>query len=435
MTNARNKQSLIKRLGLTGWIFIALIAGIVVGVVCNYTVADGSTVDSVLIEGVFYMVGQGFLRLMQMLVVPLVFCNIVCGTASIGGGKTLGRVGGATIVLYLCTTTIAVVLALGIAQLINPGIGLDMSSIQTEETVSAEAVSITDTLVNIIPSNIFTALADGSMLQIIFFALILGVILGQLGTQVEAVRKFFDQFNIIMMKMVDLVLKVAPIGVFCLIARTFANLGFDAIVPVFKFVGGTYLGLFLQLCVVYVVLLYLFTRLNPFKFLQKMLPVMAFAFSTSSSNATIPLNMETLEKKMGVSTKISGFTIPLGATINMDGTVVMQGVAVVFAAQAFGIDLGATGYLTVVLTAMLASIGTAGVPGVGTIMLAMVFASVGLPAEGIAMIMGVDRLVDMGRTVVNITGDAVVTTVVANFNGELDRKVFDGEAVLATEQK
>ena len=175
------------------------------------------------------------------------------------------------------------------------------------------------------------------------------------------------------------------------------------------------------------VLLVAFTRLNPLRFLRKMLPVLAFAFSTSSSNATIPLNMETLEKKMGVSPKIASFTIPLGATINMDGTAIMQGVAVVFAAQAFGMDLGAAGYLTVILTATLASIGTAGVPGVGTIMLAMVFGAVGLPAEGISMIMGVDRLVDMGRTAINVTGDAVVTTIVAKLNGALDRSVFDAE--------
>lgn len=425
--NGSSARPLLKRIGLTGWIFIALVAGIAVGVACNMGVPAGSAVDEVLIEGLFYLVGQGFIRLMQMLVVPLVFCSIVCGAASIGSGKALGKVGGLTVLLYLLTTAVAVVMALGVAQLINPGLGLDMSAIHAQEASSAEPTSVTTTLLNIIPSNVFTALADGTMLQIIFFALILGVILGQLGEQVDVVKRFFEQFNVIMMKMVGLVLKVAPIGVFCLISRTFANLGFDAVVPVFKFVGGTYLGLGIQLCVVYMALLLAFTRLNPLRFLRKMLPVLAFAFSTSSSNATIPLNMETLEKKVGVNPRIASFTVPLGATINMDGTAIMQGVAVVFAAQAFGIDLGATGYLTVILTATLASIGTAGVPGVGTIMLAMVFSAVGLPAEGISMIMGVDRLVDMGRTAINVTGDAVVTTIVANANGALDRSVFDAD--------
>ena len=429
--NAESKQSIARRIGLTGWIFIALLAGIIVGVACNVAVPADSPVDSFLVEGVFYLVGQGFIRLMQMIVAPLVFCSIVCGAASIGSGKALGKVGGVTVLLYLLTTAVAVVMALGIASLVNPGVGLDMSSIQTQEpTASAESTSVIDTLLNIIPSNVFTALSQGTMLQIIFFALILGVILGQLGNQVDVVRRFFDQFNAVMMKMVGLVLKVAPVGVFCLISRTFANLGFDAIVPVAKFVGGTYIGLALQLFVVYMLLLFLFARVNPLRFLRKMLPVVAFAFSTSSSNATIPLNMETLEKKIGVSPKIASFTIPLGATINMDGTAIMQGVAVVFAAQAFGIDLGAAGYLTVILTATLASIGTAGVPGVGTIMLAMVFSAVGLPAECISMIMGVDRIVDMGRTAINVTGDAVVTTIVAKLNGAFDRTVFDSDVQL-----
>jgi Na+/H+-dicarboxylate symporter len=263
------------------------------------------------------------------------------------------------------------------------------------------------------------------MLQIIFFALILGVILAQLGDRVSTVRRFFSQFNEVMMSMVTLVLRVAPIGVFCLISRTFAHLGLDAIVPMLKFVGGTYLGLAFQLCVVYMVLLRVFARLNPFRFLKKMLPVMGFAFSTSSSNATIPLNINTLEKKVGVNPKIASFTIPLGATINMDGTAIMQGVAVVFVAQAFGIPLGPMEYMTVILTATLASIGTAGVPGVGTIMLAMVFDAVGLPAEGISMIMGVDRIVDMGRTAINVTGDAVVTAIVARANKALNTDVFN----------
>ena len=414
-----------KSVSLTTWILVSLAAGIVVGIICSTAVPDGSPVDVYLIEGVFYVLGQWFIRLMQMLVVPLVFCSIVCGAASMSDPKMLGKVGVGTILMYLCTTALAVIIAIGLANLTNPGIGLDMAAVvAVEPSTTTTDQTMADMLINIIPTNIVAAMNNGTMLQIIFFALILGFILGRLGKKVATVNRFFTQFNAVMMHMIGLILKVAPIGIFCLIARTFANLGLTGILPMIKFIGTVYLGLLVQLLVVYMLLLTLFTRLNPLQFLRKMLPVMLFAFSTSSSNATIPLNMETLEKKIGVDPKVASFTIPLGATINMDGTAIMQGAAVVFIAQAFGIELAPAALATVVLTAVTASIGTAGVPGVGTIMLAMVFESVGLPAEGVAMIMGIDRLLDMGRTAINVTGDAVVTTCMARVSGMLDVDVF-----------
>ena len=406
-----------KSTSLTTWILGALIAGVVVGLLCSVAVPAGSPADELVIEGVFYVLGQWFIRLMQMLVVPLVFCSIVCGAASMSDPKLLGKVGMGTILMYLCTTAVAILVAIGLAKLTMPGVGLDMTKV-----VSVEP-SVT-MLINIVPTNIFAAMTSATMLQIIFFALVLGFVLGRLGEKVGTVNRFFIQFNAIMMHLIGVILRVAPVGIFCLIARTFANLGIEGMLPMVKFIGTVYLGLFVQLLVVYMVILFLFTRLNPFHFLRKMFPVMLFAFSTSSSNATIPLNMETLEEKCGVDARIASFTIPLGATINMDGTAIMQGAAVIFVAQAFGIDLPATALLTVLITAVSASIGTAGVPGVGTIMLAMVFESVGLPAEGIAMIMGIDRLLDMGRTAVNITGDAVVTMCMAKLTGMLDVGVF-----------
>lgn len=414
-----------KSVGLTTWILVSLAAGIVVGIACSVAVPSGSAVDEFLVEGVFYVLGQWFIRLMQMLVVPLVFCSIVCGAASMSDPKLLGKVGVGTIAMYLLTTALAVVIAILLAQVTNPGVGLDMSSVvQVEPSATTTDQTMADTLVGIIPTNVVAAMNDGAMLQIIFFALVLGFILGRLGKKVATVNRFFTQFNAVMMYMIGLILKVAPIGIFCLIARTFANLGLSGILPMVEFIGTVYLGLAVQLLVVYMLILFLFTRLNPLQFLRKVLPVMLFAFSTSSSNATIPLNMETLERKIGVDPKVASFTIPLGATINMDGTAIMQGAAVIFIAQAFGIDLSLTALLTVVLTAVTASIGTAGVPGVGTIMLAMVFESVGLPAEGVAMIMGIDRLLDMGRTAINVTGDAVVTTCMAKVTGMLDADVF-----------
>lgn len=418
-----------KKINLTTKIFIALILGAICGIVLHYYVPSGNFRDNILIEGAFYVVGNGFLRLMQMLVVPLVFCSLVCGASAIGDTKTLGKVGIKTIGFYLITTALAITVALSVAKVVNPGIGLDISAIEQAETTIAESTSFADTLLNTIPKNPIQGLAEGNMLQIILFAILVGIILAKLGSKVDVVSKFFSQFNDVMMEMTMIVMKVAPVGVFCLISRTFANIGFDAFVPMLKYMFSVFFALGLQCFVVYMLLLKGFTGLNPVKFIKKFAPVMGFAFSTATSNATIPMSIDTLDKKVGVSKRISSFTIPLGATINMDGTAIMQGVAVVFAAQAFGINLTFADYITVIATATLASIGTAGVPGVGLITLSMVFNSVGLPVEGIALIMGIDRILDMTRTAVNITGDAVCTTIVANQNGDLDKEVFESDVI------
>lgn len=416
-----------KKLGLTTKIFVALIAGAVVGMVLHYLIPASSVKDDIIVNGIMQVVGQGFIRLMKMLVVPLVFCSLVCGSMAIGDTKKLGTVGVRTLLFYLATTAIAITIALSIGNLINPGVGLDMSAVQsnaTEVTV-AESTTLVDTLLNIIPDNPIGSLANGNMLQIIVFALIVGIILAKLGERSETVANFFTQFNDIMMEMTMMVMSLAPIGVFCLIGKTFAGIGFSAFVPLAKYMVGVLAALVIQCVVVYMALLKIFTGLNPIKFLKNFFPVMAFAFSTATSNATIPMSIDTLAKKMGVSKRISSFTIPLGATINMDGTAIMQGVAVVFAAQAFGIQLDFMDYITVIGTATLASIGTAGVPGVGLITLTMVFNSVGLPVEAIGLIMGIDRILDMSRTAVNITGDAVCTTIVAHQNKALDKSVFN----------
>lgn len=419
------KRTERKKLGLTTKIFIGLLGGLLLGVILNLWVPHSSFRDDVLVDGIFYVIGNGFIRLMKMLVVPLVFCSLVCGSSAIGDTKSLGKVGGKTIVFYLLTTALAVTVAITVATIVRPGVGLDMSSIETGEATVAENVSVADTILNIIPENPIGALADGTMLQIILFALLIGVLLAKMGERTELIANLFNQCNELMMEMTSMVMALAPIGVFCMIAKTFANLGFDAFLPLLKYMGSVLLGLLIQCLVVYMILLVVFTRLNPMRFLKKFFPVMAFAFSTSTSNATIPMNIDTLEERIGVSRKISSFTIPLGATINMDGTSIMQGVAVVFAAQAYGMQLGAQGYLTVIATATLASIGTAGIPSVGLVTLSMVFTAVGLPVEAIMLIMGVDRILDMVRTAVNITGDAVCTTIVAHQNGDLDREVFN----------
>lgn len=416
-----------RKAGLTSLIFIALILGIGAGVIFHYLIPAGNIRDTVFLDGIFYIAGQGFLRLMQMLVVPLVFCSLVCGSAAVGDKAVLGKVGVRTMLFYLATTAIAITTAILTASVINPGKGLDIRGIQQEDVAISESANLADTLLNIIPKNPVSALANGEMLPIILFAILVGVILAGLGTKTETVAAFFSQMNSVMMEMTNMVMKLAPVGVFCLIARTFAGIGFEAFLPLLKYMAAVFLGLLIHCFITYMILLKAFTGLHPATFLKKFLPVMGFAFTTATSNAVIPLSISTLEKKIGISRKISSFTIPLGATINMDGTAIMQGVAVIFAAQAYNIPLGLEQYLTVIATATLASIGTAGVPGVGLITLSMVFTSVGLPVEAIALIMGIDRILDMTRTAVNITGDAVCTAIIAYQNKELRKDVFQGD--------
>lgn len=415
-----------KKNGLTTQIFIGLISGALIGIILNYLIPSGTIKDTIIINGIFYVIGQGFIRLMQMLVVPLVFSSLVCGSMSIGDTKQLGSVGAKTLIFYLLTTALAISVALTVGNIIDPGIGLNLNDIQASTNVmNAAKTSLPNTLLDIIPKNIFFGLTNGKMLQIIFFALFLGIILTKLDDRVSIVSNFFSQFNEVMMEMTMGVMKVAPYGVFCLIAKTFASTGFSAFIPMLKYMSSVFLALFIQCFIVYTTMLKTTTGLSPKTFIKKFFPVMAFAFSTATSNATIPLSIETLEKKLGVSKKISSFTIPLGATINMDGTSIMQGVAVVFAAQAYGINLTMIDYITVIGTATIASIGTAGVPSVGLITLTMVFNSVGLPIEAIALIMGIDRILDMTRTAVNITGDAICTTIIANSNGLVNKTIFN----------
>lgn len=414
-----------KKIGLSTKIFIALLLGAVFGFFINLVLPSGVLKDDILINGILYVIGNGFIRLMQMLVIPLVMCSLICGTMSIGDTKTLGKVGVKTLGFYLFTTAVAITLALVFGLLVKPGMGLNIEAVEGTDVTIQESVGLADTLLNIIPKNIIHSMANGDMLPIIVFSVFVGLMLAKLGKKASTVSNFFSEFNAIMMEMTVTVMSAAPIGVFCMIAKTFATIGFEAFIPMLKYMGCVLFVLVLQGFGVYQILLFLFTRLNPIHFVKKFFPVMQFAFSTSTSNACIPLSIETLKEKLGVSRRISSFTIPLGATINMDGTAIMQGVAVVFIAEAYGIALTPTMLGTVILTATLASVGTAGVPGVGLITLAMVLTSVGLPTEGIALIMGIDRILDMARTAVNVTGDAVCTTIVAHQEGLVDKDTFN----------
>lgn len=406
-----------KKMNLTTKIFIALILGVVTGLILH-PIKENPMVEKYLLNFIFNFLGNGFVRAIRMVVVPLVLCSLVMGSAGIEDVTKLGRIGIKTLAFYLSTTAFAVVLALVGGNIINPGKGIQLENIATTAVKTPETKPFVDILLDMIPINPIEALATGNMLQIIVFAILLGVALSLLGEKASNVKKLFEEGNSISLKLVELIMKLAPLGVYGLIAKTFTTLGYVALIPLFKYFIGVVIILFIHCLVTYQGILILFGKYNPIKFFKGFAPTMMIGFSTASSSACLPSSLKTVQENFGVSKTISSFTIPLGNTINMDGTAVMQGIATIFIAQIYGKDLTMAHYISIILTATLASIGTAGVPGVGVIMLGMVLVQVGLPLEGIGLVMGIDRFVDMFRTMINITGDAVCTLVIARTEGE-----------------
>ncbi|NVK55387.1 MAG: dicarboxylate/amino acid:cation symporter [Alteromonadaceae bacterium] len=422
------------KLSLTARIFIGMVAGIVIGALLQLISDDSGDLRfsifsvevstyNILIDGIFSTLGQIFISSLKMLVVPLVFVSLICGTSSLSEPSKLGRLGIKSISLYILTTCIAITLAIVAAILVQPGAGVD---VVTEANYTAtQAPPLSDVILNMFPTNPINAMAQGNMLQIIIFAVLFGVAMAMSGDAGKRVAAFFEDINAIIMRLVTIIMNLAPYGVFVLMAKLFATTGYDTIISLAWYFCLVLVVLAIHGLVTYPILLKLFTGLSPLILMQKMRDAAIFAFSTSSSSATLPVTIETARNKLGVGKSVSSFTLPLGATINMDGTAIMQGVATVFIAQYFAVDLSVGDYVMVVLTATLASIGTAGVPGVGLIMLAMVLQQVNLPVEGIALIIGVDRLLDMTRTAVNITGDCTVATIIAKSEGELDEAMFN----------
>ena len=407
-------------------ILVGMSAGIIVGLLFNAlggSDPDESVLITWIVENIFDVIGKIFVVSLKLLVVPLVFFSLVCGSASMGEDIKMGQVAIKTILLYLLTTAIAVSIALLVANIVDPGVGINTGTIDSFEVKTAPSVK--EVLIGIFPDNPFRAMVDGNMLQIIVFAILVGVAILKTGDPGKAVLRGCVLINEVIMKMVFMLINLAPYGVFCLLAKLFTREGFSAIVNLAIYFSTIVFVLSFHAAVIYSAILYIFTGLNPLKLFKNMRPAMLFAFSTSSSNATIPVTLTTARNRLGADNSIASFTIPLGATVNMDGTAIMQGIATVFIAQAYGLELSMIQYVSVVATATLASIGTAGVPGVGLITLAMVLQQVGLPVEGIGLIIGVDRLLDMLRTVVNISGDGMVTTVVASSEKRLDRAVFN----------
>jgi len=410
---------------LTVKVLIGMGLGIVVGLIINLSGLHepGSVLDTWLVEGLFRVVGKMFVNALKMLVVPLVLFSLISGVCGIGNLRQLGRVGTKSFGLYMLTTAVAIASALFIAGMVAPGAGMEVHT--TEEFSASVAPPLSQVLIDIVPGNPVKALASGEMLQVIFFAILLGVSILMAGEKARGVAEGVEKLNEVMMKMVDIVMAAAPYAVFCLIAYSVAGLGLQLLGELLSYVLVLVGVLLLHLFVTLMLVLKTFSKLSPVTFLRKMRNVQVFAFSTASSNATIPVTLRTVTERLGAGNAVASFTVPFGATINMDGTAIMQGVATVFIANVYSIPLGIGEYLTVILMAVLASIGTAGVPGVGLIMLSMVFTQVGLPVEGIGLILGVDRLLDMVRTAVNVCGDAAVTCIVAKGEGQFDETVFN----------
>ncbi|MFT5710320.1 MAG: Na+/H+-dicarboxylate symporter [Halioglobus sp.] len=416
-------------MSLTNRILISMVAGILIGSLLNLLMHSSGlsggvwvVVDDYLIHGLLDFVGRIFVASLKLLVVPLVLVSLICGSSSLGDSARMGPIAVKTLVFYLGTTAVAISLALLFAVLISPGSNVHLTS----DTVFAakEAPPLIDVLVNIFPSNPFNALAEGKMLQIIVFALLFGYAISHAGEAGRRIASFFRDMEVIVMKMVGIMMELAPYGVFALLAKLFSTMGISAIFDLAAYFLTVLAVLLIHALVVYSLLLKAFSGLSPRILMTKMRSVWAFAFSTASSGATLPITLRTVERKLGVHNSVAGFTVPLGATINMDGTAIMQGVATVFIAQVYGIDLSMADFITVILTATLASIGTAAVPGVGLITLALVLEQAGLPVEGIGLIIGVDRLLDMVRTAVNVTGDATVSVIVGKSEKQFEEQVW-----------
>ena len=406
-------------MSLTVKIITGMILGFLTGLLINVlSLNSNEMINIYLVNGLFDTIGSIFISSLKLMVVPLVFFSLSTGVASFDKDKKLSVIALKTISLYLLTTAIAISLGLFIAILFSPGEGLNLTS--SAEYIAPSPPGIKSVIIGIFPTNPISAMAEGKMLQIIIFSIFFGVALRSIKDKNSELVKIMESTTNVVMKMVFILINLAPFGVYCLMANLFATQGIGIVGNLFQYFLLVVFVLIIHGFVVYPALLYSFTKIKPFGFYKKLRPVMLFAFSTSSSNATMPVTLKTVTQDLGVNPKIASFTIPLGATVNMDGTAIMQGVATIFIANAYNIDLSTIDYLMVILTATMASIGTAGVPGVGLIMLAMVLSQVGLPTEGIALILGVDRLLDMIRTVVNVTGDSTVSTIVAHSEGALD---------------
>ncbi len=408
---------------LTRNILLGMLAGFVLGAILYYSNFLPLSLKDFIDIYVFNLGSSVFVNLLKLLIVPLVFFSLVSGISSLTNMTSLGNITLKTVSLYLSTTAIAVTLSLIVGSIFKPGSGYS-SSISPPDKLP-QGQGIYETILDIFPSNIIEAMANNQMLAVVFFSILFGLALNKTNHLTNNFSESFEKLNTVFMQLVIMIISFAPIGVFCLIGKFVIADGLDIFQEAFKYVTLLILVLFIHAFVTYSLILKMFTNLSLLTFFKKMREVAIFAFSTSSSAATIPVTLKTVQDSLGVNKNVASFVIPVGATINMDGTAIMQGMATVFIAQMSGIDLSLIQYIQVVILAVVTSIGTAAVPSAGTITLVIILQQFGLPLEAIGIILAVDRILDMLRTSVNVTGDAAVACIVANSEGLLDKNIYN----------
>ncbi|WP_035618825.1 dicarboxylate/amino acid:cation symporter [Lacticigenium naphthae] len=391
----------MKKVGLTTRIFIGLLLGVIVGILLQDQVAIANTIQAV---------GDIYIRLIKMIMIPLVFSSLVLGVANVSDLAKIGRVGIKTLIIFMGTTTVAITIGLIVSSILEPGSQMNLVASQPNEGI--ESVSFIETIVTIVPDNFIVAVMDSNMLQIIFFALILGMGIVKSQEKGAALKDVIESVSVVIHNITSMIMELTPFGVFGLIVPVVANNGLDVLLPLSKIIVAFYIAVILQLFVTYGLLIKFGTDYSIKEFFKKIMPAQLVGFTTCSSSATLPVSLRCTQEDLKMSKDVSGFVLPLGATINMDGSALYLGITALFTAQAFGIDLTLMNQITIVLTAVLSSIGVAGIPGSGMIVLSMVLASVGLPVEAIGLIAGIDRILDMGRTLINVTGDAVTAAVI-----------------------
>lgn len=405
-------------------IFIAMALSILVGILLQ----DHEQIAQTFISPL----GQIFLNLIKMIVVPVVFCSMICGILSLGDIRKVGSIGGKTFLYYMVTTVFAITIGLGLAAWMNVGAGFNLDLSADLAAYQAPENSVSETLINIFPSNILQALVSANMLQIIVIALFFGFGALMVGEKGQPFISLTESLNEISLKIMDVIIRLSPIGVFGMLTPVIAVNGPEVLLPLLKFILVAYVAFALHAVVTYSATVKVLGKMSPKTFFKGILPAMLFAYSSNSSVATLPITKQCCES-LGTKKSITSFVLPLGATINMDGTAIYEGVACIFVAQIFGIDLSVSQLITIILMATIASIGTAGVPGGGVIMLAMIFEAAGLPLEGITLIFGVDRILDMGRTLVNVTGDASCAVVISELEKEAESAEENTGSILSGE--